>query len=308
MSERSGPTVPSMCIPNLALLGRGWRSELQSLLNSANTSLLIASPYITEVGTRLVIDSVRPGIHEKCNLLILTDLSPIHICEGAIDPFALRNLLRRFLAVKIFHLPRMHAKVYVADLSLAIVSSGNLTSGGLTRNFEYGVQIRASTLVRTIRRDLTNYSSLGALIDSDRLDAYCQTAREVREAYRAQQRSVRRGLTHLFDKSLQAANDELIKARLAGGALHTVFGRTILYCLRREGPMTTVDLHPLIQSIHPDLCDDSVDRVIDGKRFGKKWKHAVRTAQQDLKKGGLVRLRNDLWEAVSSEICPGEDQ
>jgi len=51
----------------------------------------------------------------------------------------------------------------------------------------------------------------------------------------------------------------------------------------------------MIEAIHPDLCDNSVDRVIDGKRFGKKWKHAVRTAQQQLKKQGLVRLANDRW-------------
>jgi hypothetical protein len=59
--------------------------------------------------------------------------------------------------------------------------------------------------------------------------------------------------------------------------------------------MTTEDIHPLIKAIHPDLCDDSVDRVIDGKRFGKKWKHAVRTAQQQLKKRGVVRYDDGLW-------------
>lgn len=80
--------------------------------------------------------------------------------------------------------------------------------------------------------------------------------------------------------------------------MHTVFGRTILYLLARYGPRTTIQLHPLVQAIHPDLCDDSVDRVIDGKRFGKKWKHAVRTAQQDLKKKGLVRLAEGRWMLV----------
>jgi hypothetical protein len=58
--------------------------------------------------------------------------------------------------------------------------------------------------------------------------------------------------------------------------------------------MPTAELHPLIQRIHPDLCDDSVDRVIDGKHFGKKWKHAVRTAQQHLKKIGKVELRQNI--------------
>jgi hypothetical protein len=59
--------------------------------------------------------------------------------------------------------------------------------------------------------------------------------------------------------------------------------------------MATEQMHPLIQAIHPDLCDDSIDRVIDGKRFGKKWKHAVRTAQQQLKKRGVVKYEEGLW-------------
>jgi len=59
--------------------------------------------------------------------------------------------------------------------------------------------------------------------------------------------------------------------------------------------MSTDELNPLIQKIHPDLCDDSVDRVIDGRHFGKKWKHAVRTAQQYLKRTGQIELREGLW-------------
>jgi hypothetical protein len=62
--------------------------------------------------------------------------------------------------------------------------------------------------------------------------------------------------------------------------------------------LTTEELHPMIKAIHPDLCDDSVDRVIDGKRFGKKWKHAVRTAQQQLKKRGLICYEDGLWRLV----------
>lgn len=89
-----------------------------------------------------------------------------------------------------------------------------------------------------------------------------------------------------------------MRLRLAGGAVHTVFARTIEYLLRRHGPMSTKQIHPLIASIPPDLCDDSVDRVIDGKRFGKKWKHAVRTAQQQLKKKGLIEYVDGAWRLV----------
>jgi hypothetical protein len=46
-----------------------------------------------------------------------------------------------------------------------------------------------------------------------------------------------------------------------------------------------------------DLCDNTVDRVIDGKRFGKKWKHAVRSAQQHLKRQQKILLLDGVWQS-----------
>jgi len=66
------------------------------------------------------------------------------------------------------------------------------------------------------------------------------------------------------------------------------------------GPATAVELHTAVQKIHPDLCDDAVDRVIDGKHSGKKWKHAVRTAQQHLKKTGQIQLIEGRWQIARS--------
>ena len=57
--------------------------------------------------------------------------------------------------------------------------------------------------------------------------------------------------------------------RLRGESTNATFAKTILYLLRRRGPMATEELHPHIQRIHPDLCDDSVDRVVAGENYGK---------------------------------------
>ena len=90
------------------------------------------------------------------------------------------------------------------------------------------------------------------------------------------------------------------RLRLARGPIHGVFAATILYLLAKHGPMPTTELHPRVQATHPDLCDDSVDRVINGQRFGKKWKHATRTAQQHLKKQGRIDLVNGKWTLIRS--------
>jgi hypothetical protein len=61
----------------------------------------------------------------------------------------------------------------------------------------------------------------------------------------------------------------------------------------------------MVQALHPDLCDDLVDRVIDGQHFGKKWKHAVRTAQQHLKRQGQIELHEGRWQITRRTALNG---
>ena len=276
-------------------LGRNWNDTLAKLVAGVKTELLVSSPYVTQEGVDFVTENLSPGTRSEARLRFLTDLSPLNICQGSTDPRALQSLTEAVSNVQIAHLPRLHAKVYVADSARAIVTSGNLTNAGLLLNYEYGLETTDHTLVEGIQRDVVAYSELGAAVLPQRLAAYCQIVDKVRATYRRQQATVVKSVRQEFNEAFRLAEDELIRLRLAGGALHTVFAKTILYLLQCHGPLSTIQLHPMIEAIHPDLCDNSVDRVIDGKRFGKKWKHAVRTAQQQLKKQGLVRLANDRW-------------
>ena len=277
------------------LLGRNWNDALARLVASVKTELLVSSPYVTQEGVNLVAANLSLRTRNEARLRFLTDLSPLNICQGATDPRALQSLTETVSHVQITHLPRLHAKVYVADSDRAIVTSGNLTNGGLLLNYEYGLEIADHTTVEAVQQDIAAYSELGAAVLPQRLTAYCQIADRVRATYRRQQATVVKSVRQKFNEALRLAEDELIRLRLAGGAMHTVFAKTILYLLQCHGPLSTTRLHPMIETIHPDLCDNNVDRVIDGKRFGKKWKHAVRTAQQQLKKQGLVRLMGDRW-------------
>jgi hypothetical protein len=98
---------------------------------------------------------------------------------------------------------------------------------------------------------------------------------------------------------LAAADVEFLRARTGGRTAHAIFADAILHLLASD-PMSTPDLNRRIQQIHPDLCDDTVDRVIDGQHFGKKWKHGVRTAQVYLRRAGRIARANNLWQLVES--------
>lgn len=279
-----------------AILSRDWTKEFEHFFQSVRTHLIISSPYVTAEGTQFVSANLSTQARDNATVRILTDLSPVNIYQGSTDPAALKSLSSVLPHFRLSHLPKLHAKVYVADNDCAIVTSANLTGGGLERNYEYGLKVQDRPLVQKIAQDIISYSELGAPITTDKLDGYCQIADRLRATYTKQQKSVVESIKREFERELLTAEDELIRFRLAGGAMHTVFAKTIRYLLRRYGPMATTELHPKIQAIHPDLCDDTIDRVIDGKHFGKKWKHAVRTAQQQLKKTGSIFLSGDRWK------------
>ncbi|MCL4741215.1 MAG: phospholipase D family protein [Phycisphaerales bacterium] len=285
----------------VSLLRDEWRSVFDRLVSSATSRLTICSPFFSEEGARAVEASRRGKARLDDESLVLTDLSPRSVCTGATDPMAVRRVARCLPGSRLVHLPRLHAKVYIADQREAVVTSANLTAGGLRINSEYGVLLGDESLIRAIDRDVREYASLGAEMPDDALVRFCAVAAEAKRLYDAQMSAASRKTSRRLIASLAAANEELLRARLGGGAVHTVFARTIEYLLRAHGAMTTASLHTHIQRVHPDLCDDAVDRVIDGHSFGKKWKHAVRTAQQQLKKRGAVRLANGRWSLVANE-------
>lgn len=290
--------APRRCaLASMALLQHRWHTRLAHLVRSVDSGLLVSSPYVTRRGAEMLASNL-PSQRADIRLTFLTDLSPLHVCQGVTDPGACQVLVEAVGSAKIVHLPRLHAKAYVADERRAIITSANLTGGGLFTNYEYGCEIDEPSLVRPVRSDMQSYADLGAVLAGGTLEAYCDAASRAQSAFRRRLAAAGRSATRRFQSALRSAEDELLRQRLASGALHTVLAKTILYLLARHGPLATVQMHPVVQSIHPDLCDDTVDRVIDGKRFGKKWKHAVRTAQQQLKQKGLIHLASGRWGLV----------
>lgn len=284
--------------PGVSPLPGPWSRAFETLVASADERLLLCAPYITGPGVRAVRSACREPDTLGPSTLILTDLSPRAVCRGATEPAAVADLASLLAGAAVVHLPGLHAKVYAADGRRAVVTSGNLTAGGLTHNHEYGLLVEDPSLAARIDRDAGALGALGAAMDPQALARYCQAAGDAVRAHRGGASPATGTAQRRLEAALHEADTQLVRARLAGGAMHTVFARTIVYLHERHGPMPTRDLHARIQGIHPDLCDDAIDRVIDGKRYGKKWKHAVRTAQQQLKKSGRIALKDGLWNLV----------
>ncbi len=275
--------VPSPC-----------KDALAGMIDNVDAELHIVSPYVTQAGAALIRSRVGAKTHRvSVDIHLLTDLNPLSVCQGSCDPEAILDLISSFRHARIYHLPRVHAKIVVADRAVAMIGSANLTEGGLEENYEYNVMVSSNEVASRIAHDVEEYSLLGAPMTTTVLENYSIAATELRETFKRKERAVSSALRREFQGKVKSGDEVLLRARVKEGVTG-VFSRTILFLLR-GGPLRTIDLHPQIKRIHPDLCDDSVDRVIDGERFGKKWKHLVRTAQQILKRDGLVKFDGTFW-------------
>ena len=279
---------------NFSLLQKGWSKKFKDMLSNASSELMISSPYISIAGIGFLLDNLETDFKTSGRINLLTDLSPMNIYQGATDPNAINLLFGNVNRIGLWHLPSLHAKVYLSD-NQAIVTSGNLTSGGLFRNFEYGISIHDSDIVCSIKNDLVSYSTLGAKITYKEILAFCELSKKLKTTYQQQKINIKTEITNKVEQILKKFQDKLIRLRLAEGDPHYIFEKTVLYLLNKYGFLNTKDMHRMIEEIHPDLCDNSVDRVIDGKRYGKKWKHAVRTSQQHLKNKNKIYLKNGNW-------------
>lgn len=283
-----------------SVLQRDWKSRLVNSIQSANDEIVISSPYVTLEGTKFILENSSEKVTKHGSFLFVTNLSPIKIYQKATDPNALASLTSTFQKMKIQHLPRLHAKVYIADSKRAIITSGNLTAGGLKLNYEYGIEINNKRAVSTIKSDISEYANLGVEITQDKLSAYCKISEEIKIEFTKVIETQKCQVKEKFNKLVREAEYSLAELQLKKDSTHGVFANTILYLLKRSGGMTTAEIHREIQNIHPDLCDENTfSSVISGVNYGKKWKHRVRNSQQHLKKSGRAIFQNGLWQLAS---------
>ena len=277
----------------MQLITSPWTNVFDEFVRTANSSLLIVSPFITKGPLQSLAEFLAQP--KAMQVKILTNLEIDSMLQGATDPSALLDFCSAVPSTEVRHLPGLHAKVYIADDHSAIISSSNLTVGGLYKNYEYGILLSESSLVSAIANDLEGYSKLGAQINLIDLVELANAVKELQERHSRLVSSSRKQFRREFQDKLDEAKESLLVLRAKSSqSTNAIFSQTILYLLKK-GSQTTEQLHPLIQQIHPDLCDDSIDRIINGVRFGKRWKHMVRNAQQSLRRNGLIRFDGEKW-------------
>ncbi|MEW6214933.1 MAG: phospholipase D-like domain-containing protein, partial [Nitrospirota bacterium] len=105
-----------------------WRHRFKDFLKDINNHLLVATPFIKIDEAKWLIDNLGAGFSSAINLQLLTDLRSESVLSKSLDIKALLYLITYHDKTIIINLPRLHAKVYIADDKKVIITSANLTS------------------------------------------------------------------------------------------------------------------------------------------------------------------------------------
>lgn len=189
------------------LLQRGWHHELAQLVESSKVRLLVAAPFISNEGASFLVKHLPPSLRQGGRVEVITDLSPSHVCDGSLEPRAVASICQTAHSFILWHIPRFHAKVYVADGKRVIISSANLTAGGFYRNVEYGIKIQDDSIARAVEDHFQDFRATGTTIAIAQLLNYVEASDRVRESFVKQQRTVDPRLKKAFNAALGAAEE-----------------------------------------------------------------------------------------------------
>jgi phosphatidylserine/phosphatidylglycerophosphate/cardiolipin synthase-like enzyme len=177
---------PRTKTPDVELLRSPWEASFSNLMSTPKQFLLLASPFITRPVARQIGEHLaKNNTLQSLQIVCLTNLRVESVLNGSLELEGIAELGRAFRNFLPVHLPALHAKVFITDYRLAIITSGNLTHGGLKGNYEYGVALRRPELVKEVRRDFEGYARLGAPLTIDEITDFASELEELRTEFQA---------------------------------------------------------------------------------------------------------------------------
>jgi phosphatidylserine/phosphatidylglycerophosphate/cardiolipin synthase-like enzyme len=129
----------------IELLTSPWLTAFHNLVSLAKEELLVVSPFLSNEPLKNILEIIRDK--QSISINVVTNLAINSLLSGALDVAALLRFAQSVPNMTITYLPNLHAKVYIADTKVAVVTSANLTFNGLAGNYEYGVLLRDPVLV-----------------------------------------------------------------------------------------------------------------------------------------------------------------
>jgi phosphatidylserine/phosphatidylglycerophosphate/cardiolipin synthase-like enzyme len=110
-----------------------WDKKLYDLVLQSQKNIKISSPYISKE----ICKNIFKHKNSQTKIQLITDFKINNLINNSLDILALEEFIINNSLVKSY--PSLHAKIYIFDDEKFVISSSNLTFGGLVKNFEYGI-------------------------------------------------------------------------------------------------------------------------------------------------------------------------
>lgn len=133
----------------MKILKTPWKNDLMELASQSKKSIKITSPFVKENICNELVSNKKT----ETKLELITSFKLMNIYNGSLDLKGLEIIINSNGVVK--NLSKLHSKIYLFDDEKAIITSSNLTNGGLLNNYEYGVYLDDADLVSTISSDFS---------------------------------------------------------------------------------------------------------------------------------------------------------
>lgn len=148
----------------MKILTTPWKHDFLELVANSKSSIKITSPFVKEN----ICSEIFKVKNSNAKLELITTFKLMSVYTGSLDLSAIELIMSNSGVVKNYS--KLHSKVYLFDDKKAVITSGNLTTGGLVRNYEYGILVEDKSTVARISEDfsaLSNHENTGTLRTSD---------------------------------------------------------------------------------------------------------------------------------------------
>jgi HKD family nuclease len=305
MKKRILPLIPIIMGKTMPMtfLKSPFEKEFRTILGKTQREVVFSSPYINYGGVSILLDSIGNTNGKSIN--ILTNLSARNIIDNVTQPQALLKMYDAFKETTISSLDKLHAKIYIVDETLAVITSANLTYGGLISNFEYGVLIDDTESIKMIKRDVLDYATLGHIFDKTFITKIYEESQKIKQVQEKPDKERNDSELRLLIEQKKKIDTLFIHRYENKETRHGIFVKTVLFLLQKHKQLTIIELYACVKDIHPEMCDDSIEYHNE-----KRWKIEVRQALFFWRKKGMVLgegpTHHQVW-SLSKEEDIGND-
>ncbi len=124
-----------------------WKDRFLELIANSKRTIKITSPFVK----KNICDEILDAKQNNSSFELITSFKLMYLYSGSVDIDGIEKILRNKGIVKNFS--QLHAKVYLFDDKEVIITSSNLTNGGLLHNFEYGIYSNDKHIVTKVVSD-----------------------------------------------------------------------------------------------------------------------------------------------------------